>query len=134
MVYQRVLTYQVNMNVKISTNAKFHAITIREPELAAIMTEDLRNCLIPFLQNDVKNLVLIMKDIEKIDSAAAAELLHIRNRFYETRASLILCELQPAAKKIFDLDEQFESLQITPTYSEAADMVYLEEIEREMTD
>jgi anti-anti-sigma factor len=121
------------MNVKISTNAKFHAITIREPELAANMTEDLRNCLTPFLQNNVKNLVLIMKDIEKIDSAAAGELLHIRKSFYENRASLILCELQPPVKKIFDLDEQFENLQITPTYSEASDMVYLEEIEREMT-
>lgn len=121
------------MNVKISTNAKFHAITIREPELAANMTEDLRNCLIPFLQHDVKNLVLIMKDIQKIDSAAAGELLQIRNRFYENRASLVLCELPSPVKRIFDLNEQFEGLQITPTFSEAADMVYLEEIEREMT-
>jgi anti-anti-sigma factor len=122
------------MNVKISTKAKFHAITIREPELAANMTEDLRSCLIPFLQNDVKNLVLIMKDIQKIDSAAAMELLQIRNSFYENRASLVLCELQAPVKKIFDLDERYEGLQITPTRSEAADMVYLEEIEREMTE
>jgi len=122
------------MNVKISTNAKFHAITIQEPELAANMTEDLRSCLIPFLQNDVKNLVLIMKDIQKIDSAAAMELLQIRNSFYENRASLVLCELQAPVKKIFDLDERYEGLQITPTRSEAADMVYLEEIEREMTE
>jgi len=122
------------MDVKISTNAKFHAISFRERELAANMTEDLRNFLLPFLQNEVKNLVLIMKDIQKIHSAAAKELLQIRNSFYENRASLVLCELQVPVKEIFDLDEQYEGLQITPTFSEAADMVYLEEIEREMTE
>ena len=122
------------MDVKISTNAKFHAISFRESELAANMTEDLRNFLLPFLHNAVKNLILIMKDIQKIDSAAAMELLQIRNSFYENRASLVLCELQAPVKKIFDLDERYEGLQITPTRSEAADMVYLEEIEREMTE
>lgn len=122
------------MNLKISTNGKFHAITIQETELAANMTEDLRKCLIPFLQNDVKNLVVIMKDIQKIDSAAARELVRIRNQFYKSRASLVLCELQPPVKISFDRNEQFETLQITPTFSEAVDLVYLEEIEREMTD
>lgn len=122
------------MNVKISTNGKFHAITIHETELAANMTEDLRNRLSFFLQDDIKNLVIIMKDIQKIDSAAARELLLIRNRFYENGATFVLCDLQPAVKKCFDLDEQFEHLQITPTFSEASDIVYLEEIEREMMD
>src|SRR5665213_219606 len=122
------------MNVKISTNGKFHAITINETELAANMTEDLRNRLTFFLQDDIKNLVIIMKDIQKIDSAAARELLLIRNRFYENGATFVLCDLRPAVKKCFDLDEQFEPLQITPTFSEASDIVYLEEIEREMMD
>ena len=75
-----------------------------------------------------------MKDIQKIDSAAARELLLIRNRFHENQASFVLCDPQPDVKNFFRLDEQFESLQITPTFSEASDMVYLEEIEREMMD
>jgi anti-anti-sigma factor len=122
------------MNVKISTNGKFHAITIHETELAANMTEDLRKSLMFPLQNDVKNLVVIMKDIQKIDSAAARELLHIRNQFYERQASFVLCELQPSVKKGFDADEELEVIPITPTFSEASDLVHLEEIEREMTD
>jgi anti-anti-sigma factor len=122
------------MNVKISTNGKFHAITIHETELAANMTEDLRNRLTLFLQDDIKNLVIIMKDIQKIDSAAARELLLIRNRFYEKGATFVLCDLRPDVKKCFDLDEQFEPLHIAPTFSEASDIVYLEEIEREMMD
>ncbi len=122
------------MKVKISTNKKFHAINIQETELAANMTEELQERLMIFLQKVVKNLVVIMKDIQKIDSAAANELLHIQRHFYDHHASFVLCELQPSVKKFFNQDEQFEAFQITATYSEAVDMVHLEEIEREMTD
>ena len=62
------------MQVKIDTKEKFHAITLPGPSLSASMTEELGNCLLPYLQNDVKNLVLKMGDIENIDIAAAEKL------------------------------------------------------------
>ena len=49
------------MQVKIDTREKFHVITIQEPILAANMTEELELCLLPFLEKDVKNVVLILK-------------------------------------------------------------------------
>ena len=122
------------MKVKISTNEKFHAITVHEPVLAANMTAALEDLCGPFLKQEVKNLLLILKDIQKMDSAAADGLLHLRNRFYENQASFVLCELQPSVKKIFEQNEQFEALQIAPTRSEASDIIYMEEIEREFTD
>ena len=46
------------MQVKIDTKEKFHAITLPGPSLSASMTEELGECLLPYLQNDVKNIVL----------------------------------------------------------------------------
>jgi len=122
------------MKVKISTNGKFHAITVLEPILAANMTAALRDLCGPFLKQEVKNLLLNLKDIQKMDSAAADTLLELRNLFYENRASFVLCEPQPPVKKYFEQNEQFEILQITPTQSEASDIIFMEEIERELTD
>jgi len=124
----------VELKVKISTNEKFHAITVQEPVLAANMTAALQNLCEPFLKQDVKNLLLNLKDIQKMDSAAADALLDIRNRFYSNRASFVLCEAQPPVKKIFDQREQFENLQLAPTQSEASDIIFMEELERELTD
>ena len=59
-----------------------------------------------------------------MDSAAADGLLDLRNLFHANRASFVLCELQPAVKKYFEQNEQFEILQITPTQSEASDIIY----------
>ena len=136
-VFHGLLTYVNNaaeMKVKISTNGKFHVITVLEPTLAANMTAELRDLCGPFLRQEVKNLLLNLKDIQKMDSAAADTLLELRNQFYENRASFVLCEPQPAVKKYFEQNEQFEQLQITPTQSEASDIIFMEEIERELTD
>ncbi|HSZ33339.1 MAG TPA: STAS domain-containing protein [Puia sp.] len=122
------------MKVKISTNGKFHAITVLEPILAANMTAALRDLCESFLKQEVKNLLLNLKDIQKMDSAAAEAFLDLRNLFFTNRASFVLCELQSSVKKYFEQNEQFELLQIAPTQSEASDIIFMEEIERELTD
>ena len=122
------------MKVKISTNEKFHAITVLEPDLAANMTAALHELCEPFLKQKVKNLLLNLKDIQKMDSAAANAILDLRNLFYANRASFVLSELQPDVKKYFDQNEQFEILQTAPTASEASDIIFMEELEREFTD
>jgi len=122
------------MKVKISTNEKFHAITVLEPVLAANMTAALREICEPCLRQTVKNLLLNLKDIQKIETAAAEGILEIRNLFYAHHASFVICAPQPAIKNIFVQNEQFEILQIAPTESEASDIIYMEEIEREFTD
>src|ERR1700676_4459218 len=129
-----MLTMPVEMKVKIGTNGKFHAITVLEPIIAANMTATLHELCEPFLKHEVKNLLLNLKDIQKMDSAAADAILELRNLFYANRASFVLCELQPLVKKYFDQNEQFEILQIAPTQSEASDIIFMEEIEREFTD
>ena len=82
------------MIVKSDTKERFHAITMPGPSLSASMTEELGNCLLPYLQNDVKNLVLKMGDIENIDIAAAEKLVNIQQQFYENNASFVICEMQ----------------------------------------
>ncbi len=120
------------MNVKTDTKEKFHAITVQEPSLSATMTDELSNCLLPYLQNDVKNLVLILKNIETMDIAAGEKLVYIQQKFYENNASFVICEMQKAVEKFLDQNNLLEMMNVTPTQSEAWDIVQMEEIEREM--
>lgn len=120
------------MQVKIDTKQKFHAITIIEPVLSANMTAELDECLLPFLQNDVKNVILLVKDIHEMDDAAGEYLLKIQQTFYEQGASFVIAELQPAVEDALDRAGILEMMNVTPTESEAWDIVQLEEIEREL--
>jgi anti-anti-sigma factor len=120
------------MQVKIDTREKFHAITILEPVLAANMTEDLENCLLPLQDKDVRNVVLILKDIPEVEEAAAECLVKIQGTFYDNSASFVICELTPAVEKSLEDSGLLEYMNVTPTESEAWDIVQLEEVEREL--
>jgi len=124
----------VYMQVKIDTKEKFHAITLPGPSLTASMTGELAASLLPYLQNDVKNLVLILQDIENIDNAAAEKLVEIQQQFYENSASFVICGLQKQVEEFLDRDELLELMNVTPSESEAWDIVQMEEIERELLD
>lgn len=122
------------MNVKTDTKEKFHAITVNEPELSATMTDELGECLLPYLQNDVKNLVVILKNVTKLDTPAAEKLVRIQQQFYENSASFVVCELQQPVEDFLDENNLLEMMNVTPTESEAWDIVQMEEIERELMD
>ncbi len=120
------------MEVKTDTKEKFHAITLPGPSISASMTEELGECLLPYLQNVVKNVVLILKDIENMDNAAAEKIVHIQQKFYENNASFVICEMQKNVEEFLDQNELLEMMNVTPTESEAWDIVQMEEIEREL--
>lgn len=120
------------MKVKIDTRGKFHVITIQERELYANMTADLEHLLLPYLQNDVKNIMLNMSMVNAVDENLAEALAAIQQRFYELQVSFVMCEMQPDVEHFFDQTGLLEMLNLTPTESEAADIIHMEEIEREL--
>jgi anti-anti-sigma factor len=122
------------MNVKIDTKEKFHVISLLEPSLAANMTGELRQSLLKLLQKDVKNVIFNCTDIQNMDVAAAETLVRMQQQFYEQNSSFVVCGLQPAVEKSLDESGLLELMNVTPTESEACDIVQMEEIERELLD
>jgi len=120
------------MQVKTDTKEKFHVITVAQPSLSATMTGEIGDCLLSYLQNTVKNLVLVLREVNSIDIAAAEKLVYIQQKFYENGASFVICELQKPVEDFLDTNELLEMMNVTPTQSEAWDIVQMEEIEREM--
>lgn len=120
------------MQVKTDTKERFHAITLGGPSLSASMTGEMADSLLPYLQNDVKNVVLILNEISEIDYAAAEKLVEIQQQYYENQASFVICSLQKQVETYLDEIELLEIMNVTPTESEAWDIVQMEEIEREL--
>lgn len=120
------------MNVKIDTKEKFTVITPKEVKLTAIMTEELSNMLLPYQQKDIHHIVLNMNMIEAIDEKSGEILANLQQNFYEHNCSFVICEFQPAVEELLDKMELLEVMNVTPTESEAWDIVQMEEIEREL--
>ena len=120
------------MKVKTDTKEKFHVITVQETTLSAVMAAELSDLLLRYLQNDVKNIILNLKELRSLDEIAAEKLVKLQQNFYEKNSSFIFCELQKPVENFLDNVNLLEIMSTTPTESEAMDIVQMEEIEREM--
>lgn len=122
------------MLVKIDTRQKFHVITLNSTVLSANMTAQLTDSLLPLLQNDVKNVVFNLGNLQSVDTAGAECLVKLQQHFYENNASFVCCELPAPIEQFLEDQGLLELMNVTPTESEAWDIVQMEEIERELLD
>ena len=120
------------MMVKIDTREIFHIIRLDESALSANMTEELDKRLLTILQSDIKNVVLNLGRVNEMDDSAAERLVNMQQQFYEHNASFVICELNPQIEEMLDNTGLLEIMNITPSESEAYDIVQMEEIEREL--
>jgi anti-anti-sigma factor len=120
------------MNVKIDTKERFTVITPEVVHLSVNMTEELSHLLLGYLQKDIPHIVFNMHTVQSVDELMGENLALIQQQFYEKNVSFVICCLQPAVEKMLDKKELLEIMNITPSESEAWDIVQMEEIEREL--
>lgn len=122
------------MQVKIDTKEKFHVITPIEHALPATMTDNIKDALLLYLQNDVKNVVISMENVNHLALDVVETLIKVQQEFYKNNASFVICCVHKELEDFLIENELFELLNVVPTQSEAADIVQMEEIERELMD
>ena len=122
------------MKVKIDTKEKMHVITIEEKKLSVIMTEELKNSLLKYLSDAIKNVVVNFEQVSEIELEPANVLVSVQQAFYDANHSMVFCNLQPHVIDFLNKNNLLERMNVTPTESEAWDIVQMEEIEREFYD
>ena len=120
------------MNVKIDTKERFTVITPGEPHLSVNMTEELNQLLLSYLQKDMPHIILKMDAVQLVDEQMAENIAQVQQQFYENNSSFVICNLQKEVEQLLEDKELLEFMNVTPSESEAWDMVQMEEIEREL--
>lgn len=120
------------MEVKTDTKERFHVITVATDHLSANMTEELCKRITTYLEQDIKNVIVKLNSVTTMDEAGAECLVKTQQQFYDNGASFVVCELTPGLEGFLDSQNLLELMNITPTESEAWDIVQMEEIEREL--
>jgi anti-anti-sigma factor len=122
------------MELKIDTKEKYQLLTpagtIITANIAAEIVAICNNCL----ESDQKNMVLNLEKVIDIDPIACQTLTDLQQAFYDKSASFVICCLSVKLEDAFDGMGLLEVLNLTPTLSEASDIVMMEEIERELLD
>jgi anti-anti-sigma regulatory factor len=118
------------MNFKIDTKEKFTVFTPDTADFPANITEDIKLCL----QKEVRNAILNLKNVTNISERDAENLGQLHRQFYDNNSSFVICEVNTEIEKQLEEADILDYLNITPTESEAWDIVQMEEIERDLLD
>ncbi|MFM6924254.1 MAG: STAS domain-containing protein [Ferruginibacter sp.] len=120
------------MNVKIDTKERFTVITPEEAHLSVNMTDELNKLLLQYLQKDIPHVILKMDAVETVDELMAENIASVQQQFYENNCSFVICGLKKDVVQLLERKELLEFMNVTPSESEAWDIVQMEEIEREL--
>jgi anti-anti-sigma regulatory factor len=122
------------MQVKIDTREKFTLLTPETDFLSDNLAVSLISAIESVRHSDLPNLILKLDAVSSIDDRVALQLAQVQNSFYEYHHSFVICQMQEPVEATFEKLDLLDSLNFTPTESEAWDIVQMEEIERELMD
>ena len=120
------------MNVKIDTKEKFSVITPEDSEITANMSENLLNLLQSYQQKETPHLVLNLSNVQQIDDEVLDMIVEQQQSFYQENFSFVICCVNADIIAKLEEKEYLDTMNITPSESEAWDIVQMEEIEREL--
>ena len=122
------------MELKIDTKEKYQLLTPAGATMTANIAAEIVTICNKCLESAQKNMVLNLENVEEIAPDACQILTDLQQAFYDKSASFVICCLSTKLEDRFDSLGLLEVLNLTPTLSEASDIVMMEEIERELLD
>jgi anti-anti-sigma regulatory factor len=122
------------MHYKIDTKEKFAVLSLLDPSLSSNLVPELNDLIKNLGLTSPKNLVLNLGAVKDWDLSIMALLAQHQEVFYDNNTSFVLCSLSDDLQNALDSTEFGEVMNLTPTESEAWDIVQMEEIERELLD
>ncbi len=122
------------MNYKIDTKEKFTVLSLLDHSLSSNLVPELKDLIQKLGANSPKNLVVNLSEVKHWELSIMALFAQHQELFYDNNTSFVLCCLSDDLQNALDLTEFGEIMNLTPTETEAWDIVQMEEIERELLD
>ena len=119
------------MNFKIDTREKFTMITPDSDFSSDNLTAEFKELVHSYLQHKT-NIVISLKNVVKLDEQAVETLAALQQQFYQQNVSFVICEVQLPVQAVVNSLDLDGVMNITPTDTEAWDIVQMEEIERDL--
>jgi len=120
------------MNFTIANKDKYTLVSTNVDKLDTTCAPELKSELVYLNKTNVRNIIIDMGKTRYCDSSGLSALL-VANRLCKgVNGSLVICALQEPVMKLVQIRQLESVLSITPTVEEAVDLLYMEEIEKDV--
>ena len=118
----------------INVQEKYSQISVLEDKFTAKAAPDLKAELVLLKSSGTKNIIFDLEKSNYCDSSGLSVILIANRICKENGGCLVLCNLQVAVAKLIDISQLNKVLNITPSFNEAVDFIFMDELEKGLVD
>jgi anti-anti-sigma factor len=120
------------MNFTINSKEKHYLVTCNIENLNSVVSSELKSEFLVVNKEGNKNIILDLSKAKYADSSGLSAVLLANRLCRDAGGTFVLTGLNEHIKKLIEIAQLDRVLNITPTLSEAVDLIFMEEIERNL--
>lgn len=122
------------MKYQVDKQDRYAIFSLEEKSLNSVIAPQLKSEFV-FLRNEgVRNLIFDLGDVDFVDSSGLSSIL-TANRIWKDYGSFVMTNIKSAnVNKLIEISKLDGILTIIPTVKEAIEYVFMEDLERDLSD
>lgn len=120
-----------NNSYTIEKKEKYAQINLKDEKLDSHVSPSLKSELVVLNSEGFKNIIIDLTDTRYCDSSGLSAILVANRLCKNSGGTFVLTGLQRSVMKLISISQLDTILNIAPTVSEAVDLLFMEEIERD---
>ncbi|MFM7021363.1 MAG: STAS domain-containing protein [Flavobacteriales bacterium] len=118
------------MNFTVDKQEKYTAINLHVEKLDTTIAPSLKSELVMLNANGTKNIIINLVETRYCDSSGLSAILVANRLCKNVGGTFVLTGLQDSVKKLVSISQLDTILNITPTFTEAVDFLFMDEVEK----
>lgn len=122
------------MKYQVDKQERYAIFTLEEPNLNSLIAPQLKSEFV-FLRNEgVRNLIFDLGEVNYVDSSGLSSIL-TANRIWKDFGSFVMTNIHSeSVQKLIEISKLDGILTIIPTVEEAIEYVFMEDLERDLSE
>ncbi len=120
-----------NNSYTIEKKEKYAQINLKDEKLDSHISPSLKSELVVLNSEGFKNIIIDLTDTRYCDSSGLSAILVANRLCKNSGGTFVLTGLQRSVMKLISISQLDTILNIAPTVSEAVDLLFMEEIEKD---
>ncbi len=121
------------MNLIIDKQEKYVLLKIQEAKLTSVVAPELKAEIVLLHHEHFKNMIFDLADVQYCDSSGLSALLVGFRMCRDNNGTFVLCGVQEHVRKLISISQLDSMLHMVPTVNEAIDLIFMEEVEKQIT-
>ena len=120
------------MNLTIDKQEKYALICIKETKLTSQVAPELKAEIVILHHETFKNMIFDMSEVQYCDSSGLSAIIVAYRTCRDNNGTFVLTGVQEHVKKLISISQLDTMLIQLPTNNEAIDLIFMEEVEKQM--